>query len=89
MFGDKEAVCKMGAAFAHSRSQKQACVVASEQCLGMFQRNLKEFLRRYATVDETWIHYFTPETKNQSKMLTGPGEIRFFPWFCFNNEKLN
>ena len=22
-------------------------------------------------------------------MLFGPGETRFFPWFCFNNEKLN
>ena len=30
-----------------------------------------------------------PETKNQSKIWTGPGETRFFPWFCFNNEKLN
>ena len=53
----------MGAAFAHSRSQKRARVVASEQSLGMFQRNSKEFLRRYVTVDEAWIHYYTPETK--------------------------
>ena len=22
-------------------------------------------------------------------MWTGPGETRFFPWFCLNNEKLN
>ena len=40
----------------------------------MFQRNSKVFLRHYETVDETWIHYYTPETKNQSKMWTGPGE---------------
>ena len=33
---------------------KRARMVASEQCLGMFQRNLKEFSRRYVTVDETW-----------------------------------
>ena len=51
-----------------------ARVVASEQCLGMFQRNSMEFLRRYVTVGETWIHYYMPETKNQSKMWTGPGE---------------
>ena len=38
------------------------------KCLGMFQRNSKEFLRRYVTVHETWIHYYTPKTKNQSKM---------------------
>ena len=55
----------------------------------MFQRNSKEFLRRYVIVYETWIPYYTPETKNQSKMWTGPGETCFFPWFCFNNEKLN
>ena len=42
---------------------KRARVVASEQCLGMFQRNSKEFSRRYVTVDETWIHYCTPEIK--------------------------
>ena len=42
--------------------------------LGMFQRNSKEFLRLYVTVDETWIHYYMPETKNQSKMWTGLGE---------------
>ena len=53
---------------------KRARVVASEQFLGMFQRNSKEFLRRYVTVDETWIHYYTLETKNQSKMWTGPDE---------------
>ena len=41
-------------------------MVASEQCLGMFQSNLKEFLRRYVTVNETWIHYHTPETNKNS-----------------------
>jgi len=28
----------------------------SEQCLTLFKRNTKEFLRRFVTVDETWIH---------------------------------
>ena len=49
-------------------------MVASEQCLGMFQRNSKGFLRRHVTVDKTWIYYYTPETKNQSKIWTGPSE---------------
>ena len=39
----------------------------SEQCLTLFKRNPKEFLRRFVTVDETWIHWYTPETKQQSK----------------------
>jgi len=46
----------------------------SEQCLTLFKRNPKEFLRRFVTVDETWIHWFTPETKEQSKQWTSPGE---------------
>ena len=53
---------------------KRAAEVESEQCLGTLKRNSKKFLRHYMTVDETWIHYYTPETKNQSKMWTGPGE---------------
>jgi len=36
----------------------------SEQCLTVFKRNPKEFLRRFVTVDETWIHWYTPETKS-------------------------
>ena len=55
----------------------------------MFQRNSKGFLQSCVTVDETWIHYHTPEKTNQSKMWTGRGETRFFPLFCFNNKKLN
>jgi len=40
----------------------------------MFQRNPDEFLRRFITMDETWIHYFTPETKEQSKQRTSLDE---------------
>jgi len=40
----------------------------------MFKRNPKEFLRRFVTVDETWIHHYTPETKEQSKQWTKSSE---------------
>jgi len=40
----------------------------------MFKRNPKEFLQRFVTVDETWIHHYTPETKEQSKQWTKSGE---------------
>jgi len=30
----------------------------------LFKRNPKEFLRRFVTVDETWIHWYTPEARN-------------------------
>lgn len=46
----------------------------SQECLDLFKRNKKDFLRRFVTVDETWIHYFTPETKVQSKQWISPGE---------------
>ena len=55
---------------------KRDRVTISKQCLEMFpdERNPDEFLRRFITVDKTWIHYFTPETKEQSKQWTSPGE---------------
>jgi len=46
----------------------------SERCLTLFKRNPKEFLRRFVTVDETWIHWYTPETKEKSKQWTSPDE---------------
>ncbi|KAG5309238.1 SETMR methyltransferase, partial [Acromyrmex insinuator] len=38
-----------------------------KQCLEMFQCNPDEFLRRFITVDEIWIHYFTPETSEEGE----------------------
>ena len=38
----------------------------SEHCLQLFQCNKKEFLHKYVTMDETWIHYFTLESNWQS-----------------------
>lgn len=35
--------------------------------LALYKRNPSEFLRRFVTVDETWVHHYTPETKEQSK----------------------
>ncbi|KAF7264894.1 hypothetical protein GWI33_021975 [Rhynchophorus ferrugineus] len=46
--------------------QKQERVDDSEQYLVMFKHNKPEFLRRYMTMDETWIHHFTPESKRSS-----------------------
>lgn len=42
--------------------------------LALYKRNPSEFLRRFITVDETWVHHYTPETKEQSKQWIGPGE---------------
>lgn len=50
-----------------SEENKRNRVVDSKAVLALYRRNPDEFLRRYITVDETWIHYYTPETKEQSK----------------------
>lgn len=54
--------------------QKRKRVTTSTQCLDKFKRNPSEFLRCYVTVDETWIHHYTPETKSQSAQWVSPGE---------------
>lgn len=54
--------------------QKQVRMNISEVLLKRFKRNKSDFLRRLITVDETWIHHFTPETKSQSKQWTAKDE---------------
>lgn len=54
--------------------QKQNRIEISEQCLALFRANPNEFLRRFITTDETWIHHYTPETKEQSKQWREKGE---------------
>ena len=50
-----------------SIDHKRNRVTTSKDCLELFNRNSNDFLRRFVTVDETWIHYNTPEAKQQSK----------------------
>lgn len=54
--------------------QKQHHEDVSIERLAMFHSNKAEFLRRFITMDETWVHLFTPETKHQSKQWTARGE---------------
>jgi hypothetical protein len=44
-----------------------------EQCLKLFNKNKTDFMRRFITMDETWIHHYTPESKQQSKQWTEAG----------------
>ena len=46
--------------------QKRQRVVDFERCLELFRRNKPNFLRRYVTMEETWIHHYTPESKRSS-----------------------
>ena len=39
-------------------------------------RSKYDFLLRLVAVDETWVHYYEPENKNQSRQWVGPGSPR-------------
>ncbi|KAF7271269.1 hypothetical protein GWI33_015838 [Rhynchophorus ferrugineus] len=56
--------------------QKQRRVDDSEQYLKMIKRNKSEFLRRYVTMDETWLHHFTPKSNRQLSKWTTHGPKR-------------
>jgi hypothetical protein len=54
--------------------QKHTCMKISEQCLERFNKNKTDFVhRRFITMDETWIHHYTSESKQQSKQWTEAG----------------
>jgi DNA-binding Xre family transcriptional regulator len=53
--------------------QKRARMKISEQCLDRFNKNKTDFVRRFVIMDETWIHHYTPESKQQSKQWTEAG----------------
>ena len=54
--------------------QKRLRAVTSTSSLERYLKNLKDFIRRFITGDETWVHYYTPETKRQSMQWTKRGE---------------
>lgn len=56
--------------------QKQQRVDESERCLELLCHDRRDFFRRYVTMDETWIHYYNPESKQQSAQWVGPDERR-------------
>jgi len=50
--------------------QKCPRMKISEQCLEHFNKKKTDFMHRFITMDETWIHHYTPESKQQSKQWT-------------------
>ena len=41
--------------------------------LKRFRSKEDDFLSHLVTVDETWVHYYEPENKAQSRQSVGPG----------------
>ena len=54
-------------------SQKAKRAEVSRKNLRLYQGDPEAFLNRMVTVDKTWVHHFTPETKEQSKQWKHPG----------------
>jgi hypothetical protein len=55
------------------------CLLTADQkrtrmkILERFNKNKTDFLRRFITTDEIWIHHYTPESEQQSKQWTEAG----------------
>jgi len=50
--------------------QKCTCMKISEQCLERSNKNKTDFVRLFISMDETRIHHYAPESKQQSKQWT-------------------
>ena len=61
-----------------SLSDEQMATRASvcSALLKRFRSKEDDFLSRLVTVDETWVHYYDPENKAQSRQWVGPGSPR-------------
>jgi len=46
--------------------QKAGRAETSASLLSLFNENPDKFISRFATIDETWLHHFDPESKAQS-----------------------
>ena len=57
-----------------SVQQKIARVEISETLLARYEEEGDAFIHRIVTCDETWLHYYTPETKRASKQWRGKAE---------------
>ena len=53
--------------------QKRTRRTLSRTNLNLFEEDPAKFLKRFVTMDETWVHHFTPEAKQQSKQWNHPG----------------
>ena len=63
--------------FPESFSNEQMATTASV-CSALLKRfwSKDDFLLCLVTVDETWVHYYEPENKAQSRQWVGPGSPR-------------
>ena len=59
-----------------SDEQKATRASVYSALLKRFRSKEDDFLSHLVTVDETWVHYYEPENKAQSRQSVGPGSQR-------------
>ncbi|XP_014483746.1 PREDICTED: uncharacterized protein LOC106746967 [Dinoponera quadriceps] len=65
--------------------QKQMRKRHSQECLDRYKRDSTDFVRRFVTMDETWVQHYTPENKQQSKHVLTMGELRDLRYDLLDN----
>lgn len=53
--------------------QKRSRRLISKDNLALFEQDPEDFLQRFITMDETWVHHYQPESKQQSRQWKHPG----------------
>ena len=53
--------------------QKRTRVKLSQEHLARFQKNKTDFVRRFVTMDETWVYHYDPKLRQQTAEWTEPG----------------
>ena len=56
-----------------SVEQKRTRLTMSRDSLELYEADPQDFLDRFVTMDETWVHHYTPESKQQSKQWKRSG----------------
>jgi transposase len=70
---DMKKLCARWVPHLLTADQKCTRMKISEQCLEHFNKNKTDFVCRFIAIDDTWIHHYTAESKQQSKQWTEAG----------------
>ena len=76
---DRLGMCKLTARWVPKSLRDEHMATRASVCsalLKRFRSKEDDFLSRLVTVDETWVHYYEPENKAQSRKWVGPGSPR-------------
>ena len=75
---DRLGMCKLTACWVPKSLSDEQMATRASVCSALLKRfrSKDDFLLRLVTVDETWVHYYEPENKAQSRQWVGPGSPR-------------